>query len=83
MRNAKQGNDLNCLLKLSLELVSLINLGRAFHNLGAANTKARSPGVALTLILGKLSKVPSLELLKLCTEVEHNLQHCFVLRMGY
>ena len=49
-------------LKLSIELVSLINLGRAFHNLGAANTKARSPRASLRLIFGKLSKVPSLEL---------------------
>ena len=43
----------------------LINLGRAFRNSGAANTKACSPRVALTLIFGKLSKVPLLELLKL------------------
>ena len=48
-----------------LELVSLINLGRAFHNLGAANTKARSLKVALGLTFRKLSRVPSLELLKL------------------
>ena len=40
-------------------------LGRAFHNLGAANTKARSPRVALGLTIGYLTKVPSLELLKL------------------
>ena len=43
-----------------------------------ANTKARSPGVALTLIFGKLSKVPSLELLKLYlgTGLEgHRLDH--------
>ena len=46
-------------------MVSLINLGRAFYNLGAANTKARSPRVALGLIFGKLSKAPSLELLTL------------------
>ena len=44
---------------------SLIYLGRAFYNLGAANTKARSPRVVLGLTVGQLSKVPSLELLKL------------------
>ena len=44
---------------------SLIYLGRTFHNLGAANRKTRSPRVALGLTFGKLSKVLSLELLKL------------------
>ena len=37
----------NFLLKVSIEMDSLINLGTAFHNLGAANRKARSPRVAL------------------------------------
>ena len=45
---------------MSIEVDSLKSLGRAFHNLGAANTKALSPRVALGL-----SKVLSLELLKL------------------
>ena len=44
---------------------SLINLGTAFHNLGAAYRKARSPRVALGLTFGELSRVLSLELLKL------------------
>ena len=52
----QKGKSSTVLLKLSIELVSLINLGRAFHNLGAANTKARSPRVALGLIFGKLYK---------------------------
>ena len=66
MRNAFSKRQVfNCLLKLSIELVSVINLGRAFHDLDEANTKAHSPRVALSLIFGKLSKIPSLELLKL------------------
>ena len=44
---------------------SLINLRRAFHNLGAANRKAHSPRVDLGLTFGELSTVLSLELLKL------------------
>ena len=44
---------------------SLINLGTAFHSLGAANRKARSLRVALGLTFGQLSRVLSLELLKL------------------
>ena len=52
-------------MSLNRIVVSLINIGSAFHKVGAANTKARSPRVALTLIFGKLSKIPSLELLKL------------------
>ena len=39
----------NFLLKVSIEINSLINLGTAFHNLGAANRKAHSPRVALGL----------------------------------
>ena len=42
----------NFLLKLSIEMDSLIYLGRTFHNLGAANRKARSPRVALGLTFG-------------------------------
>ena len=42
----------NFLLKVSTEVDSLIGLGRAFHNLGAANANARSPRVALGLIFG-------------------------------
>ena len=44
---------------------SLINLGTPFHNLGAANRKARSPRVALGITFGQVSTVLSLELLKL------------------
>ena len=50
----------NFLLKVSIEMDSLINLGTAFHNLGAANRKARSPRVALGLTFGLLSRVLSL-----------------------
>ena len=42
----------NLLLNVSTEMDSLIYLGRAFHNLGAANTKARSLRVALGLTVG-------------------------------
>ena len=42
----------NFLLKVSTEMDSLINLGKAFHSLGAANRKARSPRVALGLTFG-------------------------------
>ena len=44
--------SLNFLLKVSTEMDSLINLGTPFHNLGAANRKARSPRVALGLTFG-------------------------------
>ena len=59
-----------CLFKkvspqLSFKTLNRIGFPNKFHNLGAANTKARSPRVALGLIFGKLSKVLSLELLKL------------------
>ena len=37
----------NFLLKVSLEMDFLINLGRTFHNLVAANRETRSPRVAL------------------------------------
>ena len=60
----------NFLLQVSIEVDSLINLGRAFHNLGATNTKARLPRVSLGLIFGKLSKVPSLEPLKIYLDTD-------------
>ena len=43
---------------------SLIYLGRTFHNLGAANRKARSPRVAFGLTFGYRSRVLLLERLK-------------------
>ena len=47
----------NFLLKVSIEMDSLKNLGTAFHYLGAANRKASSPRVALGFHSGQTSEI--------------------------